>query len=440
NYSQKLVIPGALIFYRSETGVPINLLNNESGLNSQLALNNSEAQLEYKISSGIKAQLSPFRKRISLLQGQGEPDFIYLYDFIKTLTAFYQVDTLRLEKIVDIKKKTDLLVIAQPKTAFSEQEKFKLDQFVMNGGKILWMLDAMNPSLDSLIQKPAMLALNYELNLEDQLFTYGVRLNNDLLMDLVCNPVPLSVNSSSSGEMQFKSFPCPYFPVLVPDSKHLIDYSIESVKTTFAGTLDTVAKKEIRKTVLLHSSELSRLVFSPWVIDFRELHKEPDQSTYTKRNLPVAVLLEGKFSSLYKNRVTDEMASILRDSLKTPFKEISGENSMIVIADGDFAINEFGKGGVPMSLGYYRYSYEDYRKPSYFENKKFLLNCIDYLLGNSANIETRGKQVRLRLLDASKTKAEKTKWQMINLSVPVILMILFGAIYFIIRIRRFSKL
>ena len=440
DYSQKLLIPGALITYGSHKSIPVNLLNNESGLNSQLALNNSEAQLEYKFSSTIKSQITPLKSRIAFLSGQGETGLEYLYDFVKTISVFYQTDSLSLKYVVDVKKKTDVLVIARPTQPFSEEEKFKLDQFVMNGGKILWLLDAMNASLDSLMQKPAMLALNYDLQLEDLLFNYGIRLNNDLLMDIVCNPVPLSVSKSSDGKPQFKPFPCPYFPVLIPEPVHPINYSADAVKTTFAGTLDTVVAKGIRKTILLHSSNEAKRVFAPWLVDFRELHKRPDESSFTKKNLPVAVLLEGNFNSLYKNRVPDNMLTLLRDSLKTPFKESSTKNSMIVISDGDFASNEYGKGGVPLSLGYYRYSYSDVKTPVFFDNKKFLLNCLDYLTNNLNNIETRGKQVKLQLLDTQKVKAEKTKWQLLNIGIPILFFILFGVMYAIVRVRKYSRL
>ena len=217
-YSQKLIIPGAVVYFHSGVGVPVNLLNNESGMKAQNALNNSEAQLEYKFSSAIATQLSPIKTRVSFLRGQGEKDLGYLYDFVKTLTSFYEADTLQLDRVLDVKKKTDVLVIVQPTKTFNEQDKFKLDQFVMNGGKILWMIDALNASLDSLSQKPSMLALDYQLNLDDQLFTYGVRLNTSLLMDLVCNPVPLMVqnNNPADNQPQFKLFPCTFLLCSLP--------------------------------------------------------------------------------------------------------------------------------------------------------------------------------------------------------------------------------
>ncbi|MEI7801477.1 MAG: gliding motility-associated ABC transporter substrate-binding protein GldG [Bacteroidota bacterium] len=435
-YSQKLIIPGAVVYFHSGVGVPVNLLNNESGMKAQNALNNSEAQLEYKFSSAIATQLSPIKTRVSFLRGQGEKDLGYLYDFVKTLTSFYEADTLQLDGVLDVKKKTDVLVIVQPTKTFNEQDKFKLDQFVMNGGKILWMIDALNASLDSLSQKPSMLALDYQLNLDDQLFTYGVRLNTSLLMDLVCNPVPLMVqnNNPADNQPQFKLFPCTFFPVLTPDLVHPITYGIDAVSTIFPATLDTVATTGIKKTVLLHSSKYSKLAFSPYMVDMRELRKQPDVNTFSKKNYPVAVLLEGKFKSLYQNRMTDQLQQVLRDSLKTPFKESSEENKMIVIADGDIASNEFGKNDQPFSLGYYKYTGD------YFNNKNFLLNCIDYLTGNQNNIDTRGKQVKLRLLDTQKVKAEKTKWQFINIGIPILLMILFGIMFTVIRVKKYSRL
>lgn len=209
----------------------------------------------------------------------------FLYDFVKTLTSFYEADTIVLDRVVDIKKKTDVLIIAQPTKAFNEQDKFKIDQFVMKGGKILWLIDALNASLDSLTQKPAMLATDYSLNLDDQLFTYGIRLNVGLLMDLACNPVPLLVqnNSSSNNQPQFNLFPCPFFPVLSPDVVHPITYGVDAVSTLFTSTLDTVATIGLKKTVLLHSSKYSKQVFAPYMVDMREFRKEPDINSYSKK-------------------------------------------------------------------------------------------------------------------------------------------------------------
>ncbi len=435
-YSQKLIIPGAVVYFQSGVGVPVNLLNNESGMNSQLALNNSEAQLEYKFSSAIKTQLSPTKTKISFLRGHGEKELYYLYDFVKTLTSFYEADTLDITKVINIKKQADVLIIVQPTKAFDEQDKFKIDQFVMNGGKVLWMLDASNASLDSLTQKPAMLAINYSLNLDDQLFNYGVRVNAGLLMDLASNQIPLLVqrNNSATNQPEFNLFPCPYFPVVMSETLHSITYGIDAVSTLFPSTIDTVSNKEIKKTVLLHSSKYAKQVFTPYMIDMRELRKKPDVGSFNKRNLSVAVLLEGKFKSLYQNRMTDALQNILRDSLKTPFKNNSDENAMIVIADGDMASNEFNKNGQPFSLGYYKYTND------YFNNKNFLLNCIDYLTNNLNQIETRGKQVKLRLLDTQKVKKEKTTWQLINIVVPILSILLFSMVIFIFRLKKYSRL
>ena len=277
---------------------------------------------------------------------------------------------------------------------------------------------------------------DYSLNLDDQLFTYGVRLNTGLLMDLVCNPIPLMVQTASAenSQPQFHLFPCPFFPVLSPDFVNPITYGIDAVSTLFPSTLDTVATVGIKKTVLLHSSKYSKLVFAPYMVDMRELRKEPDINSYTKKNYPVAVLLEGKFKSLYQNRMTDELQTVLRDSLKTPFKEASDENKMIVIADGDMASNEFSNKGQPFSLGYYKYTGD------YFNNKNFLLNSIDYLTNNLNQIETRGKQVKLRLLNSQKVKKEKTMWQSINIAFPLVMILLFGAIFIIIRVKKYSRL
>lgn len=433
-YSEKIVIPGATIYYKGREA-SVNLLLNEQGVQAQRALNNSVAQLENKFASAIHGLTLERKISVGILRGHDELPLYKMYDFANTLSEFYQVDTIDLRTALNIPAdQYKAIVIAKPTKSFSEQEKFKLDQYVMNGGNILWLLDGLRADMDSLQVKPTFLAIDYPLNLEDQLFTYGVRLNPALLMDLQCNPVPLLVNYIDN-KPEFRLFPCYYFPVLTPpqNNTHPITREIDAVAATFMSTLDTAQVPGIRKTALLTSSRLSRVAFTPWQVDFRTMKEQPNRELFNKKFLTAAVLLEGNFTSVFKNRLAPEFQQMLSDSLKMPYREQSVGAKQIVIADGDLVANEFSSQGRPQSLGYYKYTGE------HFANKNFLLNCIDYLTGQEPRIATRAKDVKLRLLDVEKVKAEKTKWQLVNVALPVLLVIIFGVIYAFIRLRRYAS-
>lgn len=431
-YSEKIIVPGALVYYRAKES-PVNLLVNENGISSQNALNISVSQLENRIASAIQQLIVTRKPKIAFLYGQGELKSYYLADILQPLFDFYEVDTLNLSHQVSIKKDIRALIVAKPISTFDEKDKFKIDQYIMNGGKVLWLLDALNADLDSMTHKPSMLAIDVPLNLEDQLFTYGVRINPALLLDLQCNPVPLLVNNPGGTQPEFRLFPCYYFPIIVPDGNSIITKNIDAVSTIFPSVIDTVNVSGVKKTILLHSSKYSKLAFAPWQIDFRELKNKPQQETFNKQNQPVAVLLEGNFSSVFKNRLAQETIDVMNDSLRQPFLDHSVTTKMIVIADGDIIKNDFSKGR-PVSLGYYKYTGE------YFNNKNFLLNCIDYLSGHQNRIETRSKTVQLRLLDIQRVKKEKLQWQLINLLLPIGIIIFFGLIFTFVRVRKYVGL
>jgi gliding-associated putative ABC transporter substrate-binding component GldG len=289
----------------------------------------------------------------------------------------------------------------------------------------------MTASVDSVQSKASFLAMDMGLNLDDQLFTYGVRLNPALLMDLQCNPVPLLVNYINN-QPEFRLFPCYYFPVLTPYINHIINKEIDAVHTEFVSTIDTAQNSNIKKTVLLCSSRRCKIAYTPWQVDFRVMKNKPDEKSFNKSFLPAAVLLEGAFTSVFNNRIQPEFERVLRDSLKQEFKSKGTATKMIVIGDADIAMNDYNAQGRPYSLGYFKYSQE------FFANKNFMLNCIDYLTDRQDRILTRAKDIKLRLLDAEKVKEQKLRWQLINVVAPILLIILFGIIYTFVRIRRYA--
>ncbi|MBK9729845.1 MAG: gliding motility-associated ABC transporter substrate-binding protein GldG [Chitinophagaceae bacterium] len=429
-YSEKIIVPGAIVNYKGHQ-VAVNLLENTPGTVAQEALNNSIAHLEDKFSQAIESMSLIRAPKIGFIRGHGEMNNIATADLTTTMSAFYDLRIIYPDSVTEIAKDFKAIVIAKPTKTFSEQDKFKIDQYLMNGGKILWLVEALNAELDTVIARRSFLTVDYPLNLEDQLFRYGIRVNPALVLDLQCNPVPLLV-SYEGTKPKFNLFPCYYFPVFAAGSTHPIDKGITAVSSSFASSLDTLALKGVQKTVLLSSSDHSKLVFTPWMVDFKELKSRPDESQYNKKKLISAVLLEGTFPSVFANRIAPEMLTTLNDSLKMPFREKSVETKMIVIADGDIAKNEVNAQGQPLTLGYYRFTGE------YFSNKNFLLNCIDYLTGFTQHIDTRSKTVQLRLLDNTKVTAEKTKWQLINTLVPIGLLIVFGLMFNFIRNRKFA--
>lgn len=428
-YSEKIILPGATIYYRGKE-TTINLLLNDNGVTAQKALNNSVARLESKFVSAIKKMDMNERERIGLLRGQGDAPLYKLYDYLSALNEFYQIDTLNIHQTTYIPTKYKSLIIAKPTQPFSEQVKFIIDQYIMNGGTVLWLVDNMKASSDSVQNKASFLAMDMGLNLDDQLFTYGVRINPNLLMDLQCNPVPLLVNYINN-QPEFRLFPCYYYPVFTPYINHIINKEIDAVESEFVSTIDTV-NNEIKKTVLLCSSRRCKSAFTPWQVDFRILKNKPDEKGFNKSFLPVAVLLEGSFTSVFNNRLQPEFERILHDSLKQTFVNKSVPTRMIVISDGDMAENDYNAQGRPYTLGYFKYTQE------FFANKNFLLNCIDYLTQRQDRILTRAKDIKLRLLDGEKVKAQKLRWQLINIAVPLLVIILFGIIYTFIRIRRYG--
>ncbi|MEP7128738.1 MAG: gliding motility-associated ABC transporter substrate-binding protein GldG, partial [Chitinophagales bacterium] len=353
-YSEKIIVPGAIVNYKGHQ-VAVNLLENTPGTAAQEALNNSIAHLEDKFSQAIESMSLIRKPKIGFIRGHGEMNNVATADLTTTMSAFYDLQIIYPDSVTEIAKDFKAIVIAKPTKTFSEQDKFKIDQYVMNGGKILWLVEALNAELDTVITRRSFLTVDYPLNLEDQLFRYGIRVNPALVLDLQCSPVPLLV-SYEGTKPKFNLFPCYYFPVFTPGSTHPIDKGITAVSSSFSSSLDTLALKGVRKTVLLSSSDHSKLVFTPWMVDFKELKSRPDESQYNKKKLISAVLLEGTFPSVFANRIAPEMLKTLNDSLKMPFREKSVESKMIVIADGDIAKNELNAQGQPLTLGYYHFT------------------------------------------------------------------------------------
>jgi ABC-2 type transport system permease protein len=298
----------------------------------------------------------------------------------------------------------------------------------MHGGKVLWLIDPIFASMDSLQFGGATMGITNNINLDDMLFKYGVRLNTNLIMDLIALPIPVT-SGEVAGQPQFDFFPWFFFPLVTPQVNHPIVSNLTAVMTNFVSTIDTIRIPGIKKTYLLTSSPYARSMNAPVYINLGIIGVEPDESQYTEQYLPVAVLLEGQFSSVYENR----MAPAIAYSEQIGFAEVSKPTSMIVIADADIIRNQIHpSGGYPLPLGYDRWTDQS------FGNSKFILNAVDYLTEGSDLITIRSRELTLRMLDNTYLKNNQLKWKLINVALPPLLVILFGIIYIFIRKKRFT--
>ncbi len=430
---EQIVYPYAIINYQGEAK-SINLLeNNTPGMNPEVVLNNSVTLLEYKITSAINKLRTVLKPVVVYTTGHGELTAMQTADLDSELIKTYDINRINLDSVVQINKEIDVLIVAKPMLPFSDRDNFKIDQFVMNGGRVLWLLDKVNASLDSMRITGTQVPLPLELNLERLLFKYGARIQPNLVLDLECTPIPLQVGMLGD-KPQLELFPWFYNPRVASRSNHPVVKSLDRVNLFFANRIDTIEtrKGNVHKEVLLTTSDYSRYQRVPVNLSFEILRQEPDPKLFNKPFLPVAVLMEGTFPSEFENRVTESMQQGLRD-LKMEFKPLSDPTRMIVVADGDVAISRLDrKTQQPLPLGLNPF---DGRR---YSNKQFLLNCVDYLYDDRGVIEARGKEVKLRLLNKIKAKEEKTKWQLFNILLPVVLLGIFGFGYNWFRRRRYG--
>lgn len=425
-YSETRIFPGAILTYHGRE-VPIRLLENESGGDPQEALNNSVALLEHKFASGIKQLTQIKQPSIGIAYTHGELAGNNLYDLRTSLKLQYKVDSLDISQVSFLKKNYDAIIIPRPTLPFDEKDKFLLDQFIMSGGRVIWLTSGTNADMDSLHQG-AFIAQEKDINIEDQLFKYGVRINPDLVLDLQCNRIPLI-----SPEREVHVFPWPYFPLVSPDGDNPIVKNLNQVAFQFPSSIDTIATRRVKKTILLHSSKYTHLAFTPWKVDYGIIMQQPNPADYSKANVPLAVMLDGSFESLYKNRLSALTKSAM-DSIGIKVRDESKLTKLIVISDGNLVKNGFDTQIYPM--GFYRYQTKT--DNMVYDNKDFILNCVEALTDNSGLIESRGKEIKLRLLDSARIHDEKLKWQLINMVVPIATIILFGLIFTFIRNRRYA--
>lgn len=416
---EKLIYPWAIVYYKGREAY-VNLLENQGMQNPHVVLNNSIALLEYKFANAISKLMKGSKPYIAFTVGHGELNELERKDLVNHLADYYNVGTFVLDSAGYIPDEVSVLIVARPRGPFSEKDKFKIDQYIMRGGKVIWLIDRLNAALDSLRGREAFVPFDYDLNLEDLLFKYGIRIEPNLLLDLQCGVIP-QVVGMQGGQPQIDMFKWYYFPIVTPDLDHPITKGLDGIYLEFPSTIDTTVriKTPVKRTVLLHSSPYSRVQYSPVRLNFDILHYEPDPEKFSKGPYPVAMLLEGEFPSLYEHRITDQMRAGLEE-MGRPFKARSLPTRMLVVSDGDIARNPVNPDGTIMPLGYNRFMRYQ------FANRDFLLNAIEYLQDPDGVIAARAKDVKLRLLDTVRARKERIKWQLLNLVAPIVFLILFG--------------
>jgi ABC-2 type transport system permease protein len=442
------IVPGALISYRDRE-VPVNLLK-DGPVSDEEKVNSSLELLEYKFINMIRKITNDSPDTIGFIIGHGELYGYELEDIYGELENCYEID-----KIVIINGQAGILdkyksiIIAKPKYRFSEADKYVIDQYIMNGGKVLWLIDAVSVSnVDSLFSKGNIIALINNLNIEDQLFRYGVRINPVLVKDKVCSILPVNVALPDQLEL-WEPFDWLYFPLLNPAPYHPVTKNSSYIRSQFTNTLDTLgARRNVKKTILLKTSKRNKLVRVPAIISREEIFYDEPASKFDTIARPVAVLLEGTFESDFKNRPVPE--NLIPDYKETTFREKSVNTKMIVVADGDVIRNDFivlpdNVFILPLKTDrYIEFINNFYGKevlPSFFDNKDFIADAVNYLTNTRGITELRNREYELRLLDKEKTGSRKNriKWQLINTVLPVLAIIVFGFLYYYIRKRKYTS-
>lgn len=444
--TNQLIIPSALVTYGNRKPFAIdlrsshkvfknfNIINDIPQEDKEATLNAAEALLEFKFANAIDKLTRTYVPVIAYAVGNGEPVDYKINDLGESLRNDYRLAIFDLKQGYPNPQQIDALLIVKPTQSFTDEDKLKIDQYVMHGGKVVWCIDKLYAELDSLMRSQSdFVAFDRNLNVDDILFKYGVRINDDLLQDLNCAKIPIVVGQNPDGSPQMQRFPWAYYPFVSTTNNNPISKNLDRVLTIFPSSIDTVAAPGIQKTILLASDTNSRRMSSPAIVTLNSIKTDEDFQTFNKSYVPVAVLLEGNFTSLFANRLTKEIRDSVTRSSGAAFAGASVKpTKQVVMSDADIVTNAFDKTTGPLSMG--EIPFENYR----FANREFFLNCIDYLVSNNGIFEARNKDFTLRLLDKKKVDEQRTTWQLINIAVPIVIILLFGALYQFIRKRKYS--
>ena len=441
---QMVIWPGALVSYRNNTEIAIDLLENQIGQTDSEALNASMQNLEFRLIDAVKKVTRLMKPNIAFIEGHGELEAPQVQDITQTLSQNYNVVRLeiggRIDALIHRTQDTlrdvsafpsfDAIVIAKPTQPFDERDKFLIDQYIMHGGKVLWLVEPVFATMDSLQNQESTVGIEQDLNLDDMLFKYGVRLNRDLLLDLTCAALPIRTGQVG-GQAQLEFFRWYYFPLLQAASEHPMVRNMNAIKADFVSSVDaTTSATGVEQIPLLRTSNYTKVSGTPVFITLAMLRQTPDQRMFATKGKNVAYLLKGTFPSLYANRIPQEIA----DDQATDFMEESKPTAMIVVADGDIIRNQIDiRTRKPLPLGFDQYTQNTYA------NKEFIENAISYLVEGEGMIDIRSRELKVRLLDATKISRERAKWQVINTLFPIAIIILLGVALALGRKRKYSK-
>ena len=428
--TQEIVFPWAIATF-GDKSVKIPLLKNMIGASTAEKVVTSVQHLEYAFANAFNTVSKAKEKKVAILNGNGQLEDKYIADFVRTIRDNYYIGPFTLDSVakqptetLKYLKKYDLLVIAKPTEVFTDAEKQVLDQYVISGGKTIWLMDQVNMEMDSLLQTGENLAFPRNLNLNDMFFKYGIRMQPDLIKDLMATPIALATGEQGSAT-QYTQFPWFYSPMIYPSAKNPIVSNLDGIKFEFASPIELL-QNDLKKSVLLTSSKYSKLVGTPTEVNLNMVEERPDQKEFAGTgNYPVAILLEGKFHSVFENRVL-----AFKDA---SFKNADKDSKMIVISDGDVIRNQLDKNYQPLELGFDKWT------NTLYANKEFMLNCVNYLLDDTGLINIRSKEVNLPMLDKDKVYKDYTFSQIITVGLPLVVLLVFGVLFTILRKKKYSK-
>ncbi len=425
--SEAVIFPWAVINYHDKTE-NVSLLSNAIAKNQKEQLQNSIENLEYEFTNALLKVTSEKSKKIAILKGNGELQDIYLFSFLKKLGAYYKLAEFTLDSVKTNPKKTlkelsdyDLTIIAKPTKPFSEIEKLTLDQYIMNGGKTIWLIDNVVAEMDSLMLNGKSIAFNRELNLTDLFFNYGVRINYNISKDIYSSSIRLA-SGNTGNKTQYQDFLWHYFPLLISNNNNSISKNLDPILLKFPSSMDTL-KNGIKKTILLQSSPYAKIIGTPTNVSLNEIANQPDKKEFNDQNITFGILLEGEFKSAYAARTKPFDTG--------NFKSQSIDNKMIVISDGDLIANETFN-GEPLPLNLDKWTNQAYG------NSDFLLNTVQYLLDDSGILKLRSKNLQIQFLDKEKVFSERTYWQIFNIISPLALLGIFGLVFQYVRKKKYG--
>lgn len=439
--SQKIIFPGMVVTYLDRE-VSAHLLVSQKGQPPEQALNKSVQNLEYNIGNAIQKLMSGEKKKVAFITSNGELPENRTVDIENALKEYYTVERIRIDgklhslterKEIDsvgfiVQPKYDVIILAKPDSAINDKDKFIVDQYLMHGGKIVWFVDPVHASMDSLRSKARTIGLARDIGLRNMFFNYGFRVNTNLVMDLNSSAIPI-ITGNVGGEPQYEYLPWLYFPVLMPESDHPIVATLNNVRTEFVSSIDTIKSPLIEKTALLSTSPYSKTINAPAPISLETARDKPNPEEYKGPPQTVGLLLEGKFRSFYDNRVPPSII----DSKTIAFKDYSTETQMVVFSDGDIIKNQLHYSrGFPLPLGYDQFTRQT------FGNKDLILNTINYLTNDQGILSARAKDFKIRLMDQTKIEDKRVLIQIINTLIPVLLVIIIGLVQAHLRKKRYT--